>query len=246
MRTSALGSSLLVMVLVSACNAADPGPSPTPSPVIGAGGAGGQTGGGGGNQGGPGGGSGSSGGAGGGQQGGGGGAGGGGGNTVTRTWSETVTNPLGTVHQEYRASVHVAFGQEEAGSWVLTGTADITSAFTNEVTEQLQDITGAPCTTHHTDAASASGSVDVEGGIEARDGFYQFHLFIPSVDGTNTSLRDDSACGGPNTTESNVWTAAEITASGDGEYSGTSISGSVSNPREGGEDTTSWSFTLPQ
>ena len=130
------------MVLVSACNAADPGPSPTPSPVIGAGGAGGQTGGGGGNQGGPGGGSGSSGGAGGGQQGGGGGAGGGGGNTVTRTWSETVTNPLGTVHQEYRASVHVAFGQEEAGSWVLTGTADITSAFTNEVTEQLQDITG--------------------------------------------------------------------------------------------------------
>src|SRR5829696_5281363 len=168
-----LALGVMSVLMLSACGSGKAGPSP--SPVIDGDGPGGQPGGGGvGNQPGESSAAGGVGGPGAGGQPGAGGTGGGGGNTVTRTWSETVSNPLGVVHQDYQAIVNVVFGPGEDGSWTLAGTANITSTFSNEVTEQLQDITGAACTTHHTDDSSASGSVDVDGGIEAREGFYQF------------------------------------------------------------------------
>jgi hypothetical protein len=230
----------------------EPDPSPTLCPSGSGSGQGGQNGAGGAGGGNAGGGASSGPGGGGGAGGGGGGTGGGsgGGNTVTSAWSETVTVSdaalQSTRHQDYRASVNVVFGAGGEGSWALTGTANITSAFTEELTEHLQDVTGASCTTHHSDDASASGSVPVEGGLEATDGFYNFYLNVGTIDGTNTSVRDDSACGGPNTTESNVWSAGATTLTGSGEYSGTSISGSTSEPLEGGQRTLSWSFSIPQ
>jgi hypothetical protein len=91
------------------------------------------------------------------------------------------------------------------------------------------------------------GSVEVEGGLEASDGFYQFYVNIPGVDGSNDTVRDDSGCNGPNNRETTPWAAAPITAAGSGDLTGPrTISGSSSVPRTGGEETVSWRFTLPK
>jgi hypothetical protein len=256
MRATAIGAGLLTLILVSGCGATpgqtttagqSPSPEPSSCPTSGPDGessapsicppAGGQSGGPGGQPAGP---------------GAPGGPGGPGGDFVTRTWSETVrvsdTTMQSVVHQEYQATIHVVFGSGDGtGGWTLTGTAEITSAFTSDGTEQLQDITGAPCSIHYTDNAGATGTVNViDGGIEARDGFYQFHVDIPGVDGSNTAVRDDSGCLGANTTEQTPWSAAPIIASGNGEYTGRHISGSFTEPRQEGEDKVTWSLTLPQ
>jgi hypothetical protein len=97
---------------------------------------------------------------------------------------------------------------------------------------------------HYTDDAKASGSVQVEGGLEAGDGFYQFHVNVPGLDGTNETVRDDSGCRGPNNSETTTWSVAPITAGGSGDLTDPShISGSTTEPREGGEDTVKWDLT---
>jgi hypothetical protein len=134
----------------------------------------------------------------------------------------------------------------EDGSWTFTGSASITAAYTSNFSGRKADILGAPCDVHYTDDASASGTVQVDGGLTAYDGFYDFYVNIPGVDtGTNNAVRNDSDCDGPNDLYTTPWAAAPTTASGSGEYSGTSISGSVSTPRTGGDDTITWSFALP-
>jgi hypothetical protein len=272
MRTKAIASGLLAMALLSACATSSAAPTPTapPCPVEsdsgqeqgpdattsaacpGGAGPGGQSGpgaGGGNAPGGPG--AGGSPGPGGGV--GAGGVGGGVGGTgaaVTRTWSETVEvsgdGVQSVTHQSYSAVVHLTMTGED-GTWTFTGTADITAAFTSNYSAQKADILGAPCDVHYTDDASASGTVQIDGGLEASDGFYQFFVNIPGVDtGTNNTVRNDSDCGGPNTIDSTPWSAAPISASGSGEYTGTTISGSSSVPTTGGEDKVTWSFTIPE
>ncbi len=173
----------------------------------------------------------------------------GGGNTITRVWTEIAEVSDGStyslIEQSYRAVVQVNLSGGD-GSWAFTGSAQITATYSSEYRTKLEDLAGAPCTVHFTDDATASGAVQVDGGLEARDGFYEFHVNVPGIDtGTNATVRDDSACGGTNISETTPWSAAPITAGGSGEYSGTSISGSESAPRLGGTDSTTWSFTLP-
>jgi hypothetical protein len=149
------------------------------------------------------------------------------------------------ITQRYMATVRVSLTKVDEGAWTITGTANIESAYTSDwVSNQTSPL--GPCNVHYTDDAMASGTVDVEGGLEARDGFYQFHVNIPGVDGSNATVRDDSGCHGPNNHETTPWSAAPITASGSGEMAGSrTISGSSSTPRTGGEDKVTWSFSLP-
>ena len=251
MKTSRLLVTVFLSILLAACGGKTE-PSPSPSPEIAGVGPGGQP-----NPGGPGGGNAGGqpagpGGAvpGGPGPGGAGGAGGAGGNTVTRKWSESVTQSgagmSSVVTQQYTAIVQVTLTSEGPGAWTFTGSADITAAFTSDYQARKADILGAACNVHYTDDASASGTVQIDGGLNASDGFYQFHVNIPGIDtGTNETVRDDSDCDGPNNSETTPWSAAQISAQGSGEYTGSSISGSESTPREGGEDTVTWSFTLP-
>ena len=170
--------------------------------------------------------------------------------TITRSWSESVTQrgsgTSSVITQQYAATVNVSLTKVDEGAWTITGPASIVSAFTSDwVSNQTSPL--GPCNVHYTDNAGASGTVDVEGDLEARDGFYQFYVNIPGVDGSNATVRDDSGCNGPNNQETTPWSAAPITASGSGEMTGSrTISGSSSEPRQGGEDKVIWSFSLPE
>jgi hypothetical protein len=178
-------------------------------------------------------------------------AGGGGPNgSITRKWSESVTQAgSGTssaITQEYTAVVKVSLSKVDEGAWTISGPASISSTYTSDWTSHQTSALG-PCNVHYTDRASASGTVDVEGGLEARDGFYQFYVNIPQVNGSNATVRDDSGCNGPNKQETTPWSAAPITASGSGDMTDPrTISGSSSEPRQNGEDTLIWSFALPE
>jgi hypothetical protein len=252
MRSKTSGAGLLAMLLLSACGGATSSPTPSASPLpspcaspadladqsqdpaasesSACGGTAGPGGGGGG--GGP-------------------GAGGGGvDGSITRTWSESVTQTgdgfSSVVTQQYTAVVQVNLTKVDVGGWEITGPATVTSSFTSDVTKRLATLLGAPCDVHYTDDASGAGTVTVTGGLEAIDGFYQFFVDIPGVDGSNATVRDDSACDGPNDHETTLWQVAPMTAGGSGDFTDPGqISGSSSAPRPGGEDTVTWSFTLP-
>ena len=166
-------------------------------------------------------------------------------------WSERVVQSgvgdSSVITQAYTATILVSLTDAGPGGWTLAGRADITSTFTSDFVGNRITIQGAPCKVHYTDDASNSGTVDVEGGLEARDGFYQFHVDVPGLDGgSNNTVRDDSPCGGPNDLETTEWSVAPTTPGGNGDLiDPLHISGSSSQPREGGEDTITWSFTLP-
>jgi hypothetical protein len=188
----------------------------------------------------------------GGQSGGGSTAAGGGGpdGTITRKWSESVTQSGGgtssVITQRYEAVVSVSLSKVDEGGWTISGPASISSAYTSDWRSNQTSALG-PCNVHYTDNAGAADTVDVEGGLEARDGFYNFYVSIPGADGSNVTVRDDSGCNGPNNQETTPWSAAPITASGSGDMTNArTISGSSSTPRENGEDTLTWSFTLPE
>ena len=170
--------------------------------------------------------------------------------SITRTWSESVTQTGGgtssVITQRYTAVVSVSLTRVDEGAWTISGPASVSSTYTSDW-KSNQTSTLGPCNVHYTDNATAMGSVQVEGGLEARDGYYQFHVNIPGVDGSNETVRDDSGCNGPNNRETTPWAAASITAGGSGDLTDPrTISGSSSEPRTGGEDTVSWRFTLPE
>jgi hypothetical protein len=170
--------------------------------------------------------------------------------SITRKWSESVTQTGGgtssVITQQYLAVVSVSLSKVDEGGWTISGPASISSAYTSDWRSDQTSALG-PCNVHYTDNASASDTVDVEGGLEARDGFYQFYVNIPGADGSNATVRDDSGCNGPNNQETTPWSAAPITASASGDMTDArAISGSSSTPRQGGEDTLTWSFTLPE
>jgi len=167
---------------------------------------------------------------------------------VTRTWSESVAQSgdgvQSLVSQTYKAVVQVSTTQVDAGVWELGGSAEIVSTHTSDYQSRTTTSLG-PCNVHYTDDAKGNGSVQVEGGLEAYDGSYQFHLNIPGLDGSNETVRDDSGCGGPNNSETTPWSVGPVTAGGSGDLSGSNhISGSTTEPREGGEDTVTWDLTL--
>jgi len=170
--------------------------------------------------------------------------------SITRSWSESViqrgSGTSSVITQQYAATVIVSLTKVDVGAWTIAGTATIMSAFTSDWVSQQTSSLG-PCNVHYTDDAKASGTVVVEGGLEASDGFYQFYVNIPGVDGSNATVRDDSGCNGPNNQETTPWSAAQMMASGSGDMTGSrAISGSSSVPREGGDDTVTWSFSLPE
>ena len=257
MSATRIGAGLLVVLLASACGSTAPAATPTatptadPSPtsVVGQGSAdpggpggpgapGGQTAG----PGGPG--------AAGGQTAGPGGPGPGGpGGSILSKWDERAEviggDTSSVITQQYAATVDVTLTQVDIGSWTLTGTADITSSYTSDFEAHFTTPLG-PCNQHYTDAASAVGSVDVEGGLEARDGFYQFYVNIGGLDGANDTVRDDSGCNGTTTQETTPWSVAPVFVGESGAFSGTHFSGSTSEPREGGAETLTWDFTITE
>jgi hypothetical protein len=167
--------------------------------------------------------------------------------TVTRIWKESVEQSGegvdSLITQSYEAVVQVSSIQADVGAWELAGNAEILSSFKSDYKSRTTTPLG-PCNVHYTDDAKASGSVQVEGGLEAGDGFYQFHLSIPGLDGSNDTVRDDSGCRGPNNIETTPWSVAPITAAGSGDLTDPDhISGSTTEPREGGEDTVTWDLT---
>jgi hypothetical protein len=168
--------------------------------------------------------------------------------TVTHRWNESVTQSgVGTktvTTQTYEAVIQVSSTYADIGSWTLGGQATITSTFTNDVESHSSTSLG-PCNTHYTDDASGGGSVTVDGSLEAREGFYQFSVSIPGLDGSNDTVRDDSGCFGPKNVETVTWSIAPDRVGGSGDFTDPShISGSTSEPREGGENTLKWDFTL--
>ncbi len=170
--------------------------------------------------------------------------------SITRTWSESVTQTgdgtSSVITQRYTAVVSVSLTKVDEGAWTISGPASVSSTYTSDW-KSNQTSTLGPCNVHYTDNATAMGSVEVEGGLEASDGFYQFYVNIPGVDGSNDTVRDDSGCNGPNNRETTPWAAAPITAAGSGDLTGPrTISGSSSVPRTDGEETVSWTFTLPE
>jgi hypothetical protein len=177
-------------------------------------------------------------------------AGGGPDGSITRRWSESVTQSgggtSGVVTQQYMAVVEVSLSNVGDGGWTISGPASISSTYTSDYRNNQTSSLG-PCNVHYTDNASASDTVAVEGGLEARDGFYNFYVNIPGADGSNATVRDDSGCNGPNKQETTPWSAAAITVSGSGDMTDArTISGGSSTPRENGEDTVTWTFTLPE
>lgn len=170
--------------------------------------------------------------------------------SITRNWSETVTQSGGgtssVITQQYMAVIRVSLSKVDEGAWTISGPASISSTYTSDWRSNQASALG-PCNVHYTDNASASDTVAVEGGLEARDGFYQFHVNIPGADGSNATVRDDSGCNGPNNRETTPWSAAPTTASASGDITDArTISGSLSTPRRDGEDTLTWNFTLPE
>ena len=167
---------------------------------------------------------------------------------VTRIWSESVEQSGDGVHslitQSYEAVVRVSSAQGAVGGWELAGNAEIVSTYTSDFQSRTTTSLG-PCNVHYTDDAKSRGTVQVEGGLEAYDGFYQFHVKIPGLDGSNQTVRDDSGCHGQNNSETTPWSVAPITAGGSGDLTDSNhISGSTTEPREGGEDTVTWDLTL--
>jgi hypothetical protein len=140
--------------------------------------------------------------------------------TVTRTWSERVEqsgdNDHSLITQSYEAVVQVSSNQVDVGAWELFGNAELISSYTSDYKSHTTSPLG-PCNIHYTDDAKGNGTVQVTGGLEAGDGFYQFHVQIPGLDGNNETVRDDSGCSGPNNSETTPWSVALITAGGSGD-----------------------------
>jgi hypothetical protein len=147
------------------------------------------------------------------------------------------------IHQEYKAVVLVDLTKVDVRAWTIAGKATITAKFTSDYESHMTSPLG-PCNVHYTDDSSGGGSVDVEGGMEAGDGTYEFHVNIPGLDGTNNSVRDDSGCFGGTSRETTTWSIAPDTVGGSGKYTGNTFSGSTSKPREGGKDAASWTFSI--
>ena len=167
--------------------------------------------------------------------------------TITREWSESVTQSGGgstsVIRQAYKAVVLVNLTKVDIRAWTIDGKATITATFTSDFQSQTSTPLG-PCNVHYTDDASGAGNVDVEGGMEAGDGTYEFHVNIPGLDGSNNTVRDDSGCFGGTNRETTPWPVAPDMVGGSGNYSGNGISGNTSKPREGGKDAASWSFSI--
>jgi hypothetical protein len=163
--------------------------------------------------------------------------------TVKRRWEEIVEQAGEGMEsktvQFYEAVVQISSVQVDVGAWELSGNADIVSTFTSDYKSRTTSPLG-PCNVHYTDDAKGSGSVAVEGGLEAGDGFYQFHVNVPGLDGSNDTVRDDSGCRGPNNRETTPWPVAPITVGGSGDLTDPDhISGS-SETRDGAKETVTW------
>jgi hypothetical protein len=163
--------------------------------------------------------------------------------TVTRRWEQDVEQfgegMESRARQTYEAVAQISSVQVDIGAWELSGSAEIVSTFTSDYQNRMTSSLG-PCNAHYTDDAKGQGNVPVEGGLEAGDGFYQFHVNISGLDGANETMRDDSGCRGPNKRETVPWGVAPVTVAQSGDLDDPDhISGS-SETREGAKETITW------
>lgn len=169
--------------------------------------------------------------------------------TVTRRWEEIVEQTgegmESKTAQFYEVVVRLSSAQVDVGAWELTGDAEIVSTFTSDYKSSTTSSLG-PCNVHYTDDAKGSGTVEVEGGLEAGDGLYQFHVNVPGLDGSNETVRDDSGCRGPNKTETTPWPVAPIRLGGSGDLTDPDhISGSTET-QNGAKETVTWDLRRAQ
>lgn len=174
------------------------------------------------------------------------------------TWTGTLTHELSTrvtetfpnsssvVAEDYKAVVRITSTAVDIEGWELGGSAELVKHLTSD--SQTHNVSSVgPCNLHYTDDASADGTVTIDGGLETRNGIFQFYVNIPGLDpvGTNLTVRDETGCFGANNQETNPWYIGPTTSSGDGDLTDPNhISGGTTTPTQGGEDKLTWSFTL--
>ena len=130
--------------------------------------------------------------------------------TMTYRFSESVSQTGGDVtsesSQKYEATVRIRSEQVDTGRWNLVGDADITAERSIFFLSSFDSPLGR-CEERHTDEAKAVGvAVAIEnGGLEISDDFYQFTVQLPDVEGSETSERKYTGCGGTNETDTHSW-----------------------------------------
>ena len=166
--------------------------------------------------------------------------------TLRRQEEQTVEESGGgsasKITQTYDATVTIRATAVDAGRWTLAGQANIMATFSSDwVSRQTSSL--GPCNQHFTDDAEAKGSGVIEGGLEIDDDFFQLTVRVPGVDGTMTSVRDDTGCFGSRTTETNPWPAAEKTLGESGQLADPNVI-SVTRKEPDGNNvvTTTWNL----
>ena len=144
--------------------------------------------------------------------------------------------------QTYEATITIRATAVDSGRWTLAGPANIIGTFTSDwVSTQTTPL--GPCNEHYTDDAQAKGMGVVDGGLEIDDDFFQLTVRMPGVDGTMTSVRDDTGCFGSRTAETNPWAAAERTLGESGQLADPNVI-SVTRKEPDGNNvvTTTWNL----
>jgi hypothetical protein len=170
--------------------------------------------------------------------------------TLTRELSKRVTetfpNSTSVSAEDYKAVVRITSTAVDIEGWELSGSAELVKHLTSDLQTHNVSPVG-PCSYHYTEDASADGTVTIAGGLETRNGIFQFHVNIPGLDpaGTILNVWDETGCNGANKQETNPWYIGSTTSDGDGDLIDPNhISGGTTTPTEGGEDKLTWSFTF--
>lgn len=137
------------------------------------------------------------------------------------TWSGTVsyewtthtvvsgTDTTETTDVTYAAHAQVASSQAVVvDRWkVVSGQATINSS-----SSRISDFTISTCHNHFDDEATASETVSiVDGGVEIDGNHYNIRVEIPSITGSETSLRQYSSGCGISDTDTHDWAVADYT-----------------------------------
>ena len=168
--------------------------------------------------------------------------------TITRTYRNKVTTSnVGSTTTDittYTAKVRISSTWVSLGGWKFSGDADITGTWMNDSVEDYDSPSGH-CHKHYTDDASAADTKPLTGGLEVSDGRYQFNVHLEAIEGTDTSVRDDSGCFGRNDGAETVsWAVAFVYIDGSGDVTDPNhITGSKTTPVDNGEDTNTWDLT---
>ena len=174
---------------------------------------------------------------------GGGGSGGGGSNTVVYQWQDQTDRSgngvTDVLTSSYKAVVQVTLTKTDTYAYEISASADVRATFTEDYRSNCS---------HYTDDASGAATVTGQGGLQTGDvgEAYEFYIDLLGATGSNSTVRDDSPCGGPNNAETTEWPVPPVHVAGTDTVSDPHhVAGTALIPREGGTETVTWDFTLP-